>query len=1159
MQNHFRLRFCNVFSSLIAPEKILRWVRSLSLVLCFALLFLYLIGHSANAQAAAELKKRFEEGVSLFQQGKDPEAETRFLEILRDDPSLVLPQQYLGLLYLRSGRSEQAKTAFQEVIKKAPTFPGGYFGLALALRNQGELDQAKAFFRMAVTLAPTHYHAWLYFGQIAEGQGKADEAVEAYQKVIQHGPATSPEAGEADRRLRDLGDTPDTAKKVQAWLAEAAVRLKEKNVPEAWALYEKAAALLPRSASIRVFMGDLALQLGDAGRAETLFKEAAGIEPAAIQPLLSLAKLYEKAGRVDDAIQEYEATLLLNHDETLPEIRSAKESLFSLLDRKEIETHTQRGNFLMKQRKGEEALLELQAAAAVDLALAAVHHNLALFYDEAGRYDLALAEVEEAALLDPDSRVLHLLLGKTERELGDFRRSLAAYVKVLSLQKSRDLFSLEAESGLLQTALAMFKATLEANRPFVEGVGKRAKGERREAQLLLEEAARLSPESAPIHYHLGEIYQEQGAWERAIASLERAVELQPGFYPAWRSLARRYIEHGYGSKGIDALGRLLRLTDEQLKAMAMTREELQQEKEEAERKLEGARRKTRTLFNDAQAALAKGEKEEAISLLQTAYAEERDNLSILYSLGIVYAIEKKWQEASDAFSKILESDPLHPGALLRLGAVQEARGLLPAAGQTYRRILLQKERQDLPEYKEAVERLAGVKESLARYRIAERHEKRGLALLSELAQLAEKGRPAGTAAPEPARLRLALWDLQQAIALRPQEARYRYNLGLLYEHLNFGEEGLDRENAARAKKEPRLLEEPAAAYRAAIEIDPHYLPAYARLGQLYEWQEQTDQALTYYRAVLTEAPSPPPREVEEIKARVAALEKRFFGNVGYLFGIDSNFPLTDPPQDDSFNSLSANLVYYLARRPNLQVPLSYSTETTFYYRVQAYFSNHALSLGIQHRPVPSLSYGLTGRYQASVAKNGGLALLLSQGTASISRFGEIPTAAVFEYNYTDSSFHKSSRLDAREHRGTLTLTQAFKTREEGDFSYTFVDRRTPRSPDNSYQGHRFQLGYRRWLRPDLQFRGSTAAFLQDFLHPDSRGGRKRENTLLSYSLGLLYPWSETTTLFIDYRWQRNRSNLGPAVLDEIDILLGRNTALGDYTKRVLSAGVTVAF
>lgn len=1203
MQIIFLLSFRTSLSPQIGPEKTSPFLRGLSSILCFTLLFFFLMSYTTTFAAASDLRKQFEEAVTLFQQGKDKEAEAKFLEILREDPTLVRPHHYLGLIYTRSNRFEEAKSAFQAVIQKAPTFPEGYLDLGLVFRSQGEIKRAEELFRKTLTLAPAHFSAWLYLGQTLEGQRRMDEAVGAYQKVMEHGPPASSEAREAGRRLKELGNTPEIARQVQAWVLEAETQLKEGNPKAAWDLYQKAAALLPKSLSIRLFMGSLASQLGGFANAEEVYKEAIQIDPTAPQPHLALGKLYEQTGRTNEAIGEYEALLLLNHDETIPEIRSAKEVLFTLLDRREVQELTRKGEVLTQEGKWGEALQAFQAAAAIDPSLPIVYHNLARFYDRTNRPDQVVQTVNEALLLEPDSRTLHLLLGKALREQRSFRASMAAYVKTLSLSHNdrQGLFYLEAQAGLLQTAFEKLKVPIEAGPPFTEGLQKKTKGELDEAQALLEQAARLSPESPLIHHALGEVYEKNGESERGILAFEKAVELHPGFYPPWRALSRLYAEQGRYAKASDALERLLSLSAPGFASLGTTREEIQKEKAEVQQKLEAARAKTRTLFNQAQEALAKGQNEEAISLLQTAYNEEKDNLFIVNSLGIAYALEKKWPEATEAFTKILDSDPLHQGALLRLAAMQEARGMLPAAAQTYRRLLLQKERSETPQYKEATDRLAALNEKIKQLQVAERHEKRGIAVLNKLSELASKSetaQPAADERPEPARIQLALWDLKQAVALRPQEARYNYNLGLLYEHINFGPEGMDREDVERVKKEPRLLEEPVAAYKAAIEIDRRYLPPYARLGLLYERQEKNDKALTYYKLLLAEAPEPRPIEVKAIEEDVLRLEKRFFGNVGYLAGLDSNFNLSpppqetllrEPPQDDIFNSLSASLTYYLVRDSRFQIPLSYQHDTTFYYRAQDYFSNNGLSLGFQHQPTSSLSYGLTGRYQASLAKNGGLALLLSQGSASVSRFGRFPTVTTLEYGYNDSHFPHSSEADAQEHRGVIFFTQAFGWQNEADLSYTFNDRQTPGSSPLSFQGHRLQLGYRRWLRPDLQFRASAAAFYQNFVNPHvppnllpfvmsvipDFENRTRRNQLLTYSLGLLYSWSETTSLFVDYQWTRNRSNIELEVLEElaaaganieelsqnntVTSALGINPAVGNYEKRVITIGVRFAF
>lgn len=177
-----------------------------------------------------------------------------------------------------------------------------------------------------------------------------DEAVAAYQKVIERGPAASSEAREAEQHLKELG----THRRSQGRFRRGSLKRKPGSMRECeggvGSLSESGGAS-SKSLSIRLFMGSLASQLGNPTKAEEVYREAIQIDSTALQPHLSLAKLYDQIGKTDEAIKEYEALLLLNHDETLPEIRSAKEALFLLLDRKEIQELTQRGEILTQEGK----------------------------------------------------------------------------------------------------------------------------------------------------------------------------------------------------------------------------------------------------------------------------------------------------------------------------------------------------------------------------------------------------------------------------------------------------------------------------------------------------------------------------------------------------------------------------------------------------------------------------------------------------------------------------------------------------------------------------------------------------------------------------------------------------------------------------------------
>ncbi|MGB3940230.1 MAG: tetratricopeptide repeat protein, partial [Candidatus Manganitrophaceae bacterium] len=1060
------------------------------LLFCLFSLFLSLSPPLLKA-APPEVEKEFGEAVRLFQEGKDQEAEARFLDLLKKDPTAIRPRNFLGLIYARTGRSEEAVATFLEIIRIDPKYPGGYFGLGLVMKQRGELDRARGALAKSLELAPKHPLSWFHLAQILEVQKKAEEAVAAYRKVLEVGPEDSEEVREAKKRIEEIGETPEIARKVRDLRNQAVEKAKGENPKAAIPLYAEAATLLPKGKEIRIILANVAAATGDPAKAEEALQEVIRIDPAHLPARLFLGRLYQQTGRKKEAIGSYEAILAINQDEKMAEVRSAKETLFSLLDQQERDEETRKADFLVREKRWEEALRAFQAAVSVDPEATSARYNLAQFYLQINRPDLAREEVIEALTTEPDSRSLRILLGKIDQQEHYYIRSMEAYLKSLSIGvKEGGFFSLEAQAGLIQSGLLRSNALLEAIRPFAEALTKKGRGNIEGAESSLKGIVLLLPEHPLPYFHLGEIYEKKGEIDQAIDSFEKTVRFQPGFYPAWLSLAKLYEKEKKNVSALSAYERLLRLSDPELEKLGTSRETVQKERDASFQKLKEAREITRALFSQAQAALAEERGEEAIAPLLSANAEEPDNPAILNSLGIAYASVKKWEEAVTTFKKVLKIDPAHRGARLRLATAEEARGSLLAARQGYQSLLL--EQKEDSENKLAQAGLLRVKETLKRYREAERHEKRGRVVFeSMMGSTGEK--------PDPESLRIALWDLRRATELRPEIGRYHYAYALFYQEINKG------------TTDPQIIQEAIRGYQTAIEKDPAFPSPYLSLGRIYEFRREHEKAVDLYQSLLSQNPNSGTGEVKEAQERLAALNKRLFGNIGYLVGVDSNFPLSTPPQDDSFNNLSANLTYYLLRSSRLQIPLSYTHQTSIYYRVQTYFSNNGLSLGVQHRLLPSFSYGLTGRFQAAFAKGEGLSSLLSQGTATLTYFGDFFSTVSLEYTYSDLFFPDRRSFNAGEQRGTLSFIRRISERDEGTFSYGFVDRRTtePLSAgftDNSYQGHQLNLGYRRRLHPDLLFRGDGGALLQNFTLPDPTTNSERRNVLLSYGLGLTYSW-----------------------------------------------------
>ncbi|MFY9270013.1 MAG: tetratricopeptide repeat protein, partial [Candidatus Manganitrophaceae bacterium] len=365
------------------------------LLFCLFSLFLSLSPPLLKA-APPEVEKEFGEAVRLFQEGKDQEAEARFLDLLKKDPTAIRPRNFLGLIYARTGRSEEAVATFLEIIRIDPKYPGGYFGLGLVMKQRGELDRARGALAKSLELAPKHPLSWFHLAQILEVQKKAEEAVAAYRKVLEVGPEDSEEVREAKKRIEEIGETPEIARKVRDLRNQAVEKAKGENPKAAIPLYAEAATLLPKGKEIRIILANVAAATGDPAKAEEALQEVIRIDPAHLPARLFLGRLYQQTGRKKEAIGSYEAILAINQDEKMAEVRSAKETLFSLLDQQERDEETRKADFLVREKRWEEALRAFQAAVSVDPEATSARYNLAQFYLQINRPDLAREEVIEA-------------------------------------------------------------------------------------------------------------------------------------------------------------------------------------------------------------------------------------------------------------------------------------------------------------------------------------------------------------------------------------------------------------------------------------------------------------------------------------------------------------------------------------------------------------------------------------------------------------------------------------------------------------------------------------------------------------------------------------------------------------------------------------------
>ena len=73
-------------------------------------------------------------------------------------------------------------------------------------------------------------------------------------------------------------------------------------------------------------------------------------------------------------------------------------------------------------------------------------------------------------------------------------------------------------------------------------------GHDKEAEIALDRAAKLQPDSPDPYFELGKLYESRENWQKAKEAFERAIALNPNFVPAHYQLSRVDSHLGLGSQ-----------------------------------------------------------------------------------------------------------------------------------------------------------------------------------------------------------------------------------------------------------------------------------------------------------------------------------------------------------------------------------------------------------------------------------------------------------------------------------------------------------------------------------------------------------------------------------------------------------------------------------
>lgn len=351
------------------------------------------------------------------------------------EPAAVLSQEQKSTVHVllegahclqQDGHLPEAARLYEEILKLDEGHADALHMLGMIAYQRGAAETALQLIGRAILAGgPGRAGCYSNMGTIFQAQGALAKAAVCYEKAIAIDPMM------AEVRL-NLGLLQQLRGETEAALA----------------CYEMAAELKPELAEAWSNLGNLRQQSGQIAEAEANFRRALALRPALAETHYNLGNLCEGAGRAQEAEQCYREALRLK-----PTLAEAWGNLANLLQKQErfeetvacrkaeiglrpcsAEAHYNLAGMLVALERREEAVVEYREALALDPALTQARNNLGALYRALDRPAEAVVEFEQIPKGDPEYAGAYNNLGLAYLSLGRHAEAEAAIRETLTLE-----------------------------------------------------------------------------------------------------------------------------------------------------------------------------------------------------------------------------------------------------------------------------------------------------------------------------------------------------------------------------------------------------------------------------------------------------------------------------------------------------------------------------------------------------------------------------------------------------------------------------------------------------------------------------------------------------------------------------------------------------
>ena len=334
---------------------------------------------SAMDAAPRDVELNVELAQFLVQTDRALEAVTLLEETARNTPDDPKVREALVHAYIAERDLGAARAAAEELKRLRPDYAEGYYLAGLVAHDDNRLDDSEKNLVRALELQPASLDILTSLTQFSLERGRGAAAIVRLQQLADHDPRNV-------QLLDLLGGT----------------YLELKDLLHATEFLSKAIAVDPRSWVAYRDLAQARLVSGDVNGAIESYQAAGKVAPTQPRVVTELAAIYEKQGRIDDAIACYD----------------------TLIKRDPAAQHLAANNLamLLVTYKSDRASLDRARALTADFATS----DNASYLDTMGwvrfkrrEYRDAVIALERAADRSPDSKVIRYHLGMTQLRLGE--------------------------------------------------------------------------------------------------------------------------------------------------------------------------------------------------------------------------------------------------------------------------------------------------------------------------------------------------------------------------------------------------------------------------------------------------------------------------------------------------------------------------------------------------------------------------------------------------------------------------------------------------------------------------------------------------------------------------------------------------------------------